>query len=99
MTGMLNMRSTHDHEGDDQPIQALSKELTVRAQQRSTIEQLMEKFTDRLYDGFERAIAQTTAEGIPGLSKPRRIPHPAGDWRQALQIFIEDWSVIVVPLV
>lgn len=100
MTGMLNMRTTHDdNDEDNSPIQALGKELSVRARQRATIEQLMEKFTGRLYDAFERAIAQITAEGIPGLGKPRRIPHPAGDWRQALQIFIEDWGVIVVPLV
>src|SRR5689334_3791817 len=99
MTGMLNMKTTHDDSDGEQPIVALGKELATRAKQRAAIEQLMEKFCGRLYDAFERAIAQTTAEGIPGLGKPRRIPHPSGDWRQALQIFIEDWSIIVVPLV
>lgn len=99
MTGMLNMQTRHDDHEEDLPIAALGKELSVRAKQRAAIEELMEKFTGRLFDAFERSIAQTTAQGIPGFGKPRRVPHPAGGWRQALQIFIEDWSIIVVPLV
>ncbi|HVO41902.1 MAG TPA: hypothetical protein VMT34_04730, partial [Aggregatilineales bacterium] len=84
---------------DDSPIHALKRELTARKQKRDSIEKLMEQFCERLYTGFEAAVARTTAEGVPGLGKPRRIPHPASDWRQALQLFIEDWSVIIVPLV
>jgi hypothetical protein len=60
---------------------------------------MLQEFTKRLYESFEKAVAQTTAAGVPGLGKPRRIPHPSGDWRQALQLFIEDWTVIIVPLV
>src|SRR5215475_4699473 len=96
-SSLLGMRPAHDDE--DHPINALLKELTLRKEQRDKVEGLMEKFTSRLYDGMESAVTQTIASGVPGLSKPRRIPHPAGDWRQALQLFIEDWSVIVVPLV
>src|SRR5258708_2468682 len=89
-------RSRHD--SDANPINALREELTKRVDQRQRIEALMKKFTDKLYTAFEQAIAQAAAANVPGLAKPRRIPHPAGDWRQAMQLFIEDWSVIIVPL-
>ncbi len=96
-SSMLNIRPPHEDE--DHPINELKKELSRRIEQREQVEQLMQIFTQRLFDNFESAIAQVMATGTPGLGKPRRIPHPAGDWRQALQIFIEDWSVIIVPLV
>jgi hypothetical protein len=83
---------------DDHPMLALKKELEARKQSRDRIEQLTREFTAHLFDALERDIRTSTAEGIPGFGKPRRIPHPAGDWRQALQIYIEDWSVIFVPL-
>ncbi len=96
MTGFLPTRREPDAE---HPIVALMKELSLRVEQRNAIEQLMETFTARLYEAFESAVAQTINEGVPGLGTPRRIPHPTGDWREALQLFIEDWSVIIVPLV
>jgi len=94
---LLNMRPPHEDE--DSPINELKKELTLRTEQRAKVEQILQDFTRRLYESFEKAVAQTTAAGVPGLGKPRRIPHPSGDWRQALQLFIEDWTVIIVPLV
>jgi hypothetical protein len=96
-SSILNLRPQHENE--DHPINELRKELTMRIDQREKVERLMQSFTQRLFDSFESAVAQVMATGTPGLGKPRRIPHPAGDWRQALQIFIEDWSVIIVPLV
>ena len=95
---LVDVHSTHGGE-HEHPINALKKELALRVEQRNAIEQIMQSFTGRLYDAFEAAVAQTTASGVPGLGKPRRVPHPAGDWRQAMQLFIEDWSVIIVPLV
>ena len=96
---MLSLEGSVNDDDNDLPLNQLKKELTLRKQKRDQIEELMEKFCQRLYMGFETAVAQTTASGIPGLGKPRRIPHPAGDWRQALQLFIEDWTAIIVPLV
>src|SRR5436190_22755301 len=93
----LSMRPPH--QGEEHPINELKKELSRRIEQREQVEHLMQVFTQRLFDSFEAAIAQTMALGVPGLAKPRRIPHPAGDWRQAMQIFIEDWTIIIVPLV
>ncbi len=88
--------SRHDEEN---PLTELKTEMASRVGQRLRVEALLEKFTQRLYEAFESAVAEATAAGIPGFGKPRRIPHPSGDWRQALQILIEDWSVIVVPLI
>src|SRR5512147_3070323 len=96
-SSMLNIRPPHEDE--EHPINELKKELTLRVEQREQVEHLMQVFTQHLFENFESAIAQVMASGTPGLGKPRRILHPAGDWRQALQIFIEDWSVIIVPLV
>ncbi len=96
-SSVLNIRPPHEDE--EHPINELKKELTRRIEQREQVERMMQLFTQRLFENFETAIAQVMSSGTPGLTKPRRIPHPAGDWRQALQIFIEDWSVIIVPLV
>ncbi len=87
------------HDDDDHPIFALKKELQNRKDKREKIERLLKEFTGVLFEAFEKSIQSVQDQGIPGFGKPRRIPHPAGDWRQALQIYIEDWSVIFVPLV
>jgi hypothetical protein len=81
------------------PINTLKKQLVLRKTQISQIERLMQTFVERLYGGFEKAVATATSSGVPGLGAPRRMPHPAGGWRQALQLPIEDWGVIIVPLV
>jgi hypothetical protein len=83
----------------DHPVHALKRELNRRREEKERIEALMKHFSLTLYSAVEAAQAQAVAMGISGLGKPRRIAHPAGDWRQALQVFIEDWSVIIVPLV
>lgn len=86
--------------GDSEhPINVLRRELDDRRRTRDGIERNMQKFSTELFNALERVVAQATAIRVPGLAKPRRIPHPAGDWRLALQVFIEDWSVIMVPLV
>jgi hypothetical protein len=88
-----------DHKNEEHPIHKLREELTLRVDQRQRIERLMEEFTSLLFNAFEVAVAQASASDVPGLGKPRRLSHPAGDWRQALQLYIEDWSIIIVPLV
>jgi hypothetical protein len=96
MTDSLIARRTyHD---DESHLPLLKRELVARKAQRERVEQMLRDFTTQLYDGFELAIRRVSDDGVPGLGKPRRIAHPAGDWRQALQIYIEDWSVIFVPL-
>ncbi|MBO9308862.1 MAG: hypothetical protein J7551_03655 [Chloroflexi bacterium] len=81
------------------PIHTLRKELNEQRAQRERIERLLQEFTEKLFAGFERAVEVALASGVKGLHKPRRLPHPAGGWRQVLQLPIEDWFVIIVPLV
>ncbi len=81
------------------PIHILRRELNEQRAQRERIERLLQEFTEKLFAGFERAVEVAIASGVKGLHKPRRLPHPAGGWRQALQLPIEDWFVIIVPLV
>lgn len=84
---------------EDHPINLLRRVLTTRQQQLANIERLMQEFSKRLFIGMENAVKKATDAGIPSLGAPRRLQHPAGGWRQALQVQIEDWSVIIVPLV
>jgi hypothetical protein len=84
---------------EDHSINVLKREMQRRRDEKEKIEQMMRHFTTNLFTSVESAFAQAQKYGIGGLTKPRRIAHPAGDWRQALQIFIEDWNVIIVPLV
>src|SRR5579859_1006664 len=93
-TGVL--RSSRD---EDDQLPLLKKEMLARQGQRAEIERLVRDFSDHLFGAVEKNIQRAIEEGIPGLGKPRRIAHPAGDGRQELQIFIEDWTVIFVPLV
>ncbi|HLY26112.1 MAG TPA: hypothetical protein VKQ72_07220 [Aggregatilineales bacterium] len=99
MSGILNMRMGQDEHESQQAFDALRAELTNRSEQRQQIEQLMEKFTGHLYEAFERVIAYATSEGIASFGKPQRVAHPAGGWRQVMRILIEDWSVVIVPLI
>ncbi len=89
-------RPIHD---DEDQLGTLKKEMLARRTQRGQIEQMLHEFTDQLFGALEANIQRATANGVPNFGKPRRIAHPAGEWRQALQIYIEDWSVIFVPLV
>ncbi|MBE7512004.1 MAG: hypothetical protein HS103_04215 [Anaerolineales bacterium] len=97
MTNQAPIRKSEFDE--DHPINALRRILVTRKQQLQNIEQLMQEFCNRLFSGMETAVHAATQAGIPALGTPRRIQHPAGGWRQALQVIIEDWSVIIVPLV
>ncbi|PJF36612.1 MAG: hypothetical protein CUN49_04595 [Candidatus Thermofonsia Clade 1 bacterium] len=96
MSDVLQLPTLDD---ERHPLHALRKELNEQRQQREKIERLLQEFTTKLYAGFEYAVETALAAGVKGLHKPRRIPHPAGGWRQALQLPIEDWFVIIVPLV
>src|SRR5262249_922867 len=99
MTGILNMRMGQDEHESKQAFDTLRSELSSRSQQRQHIEQLMEKFTGRLFDAFEQVVSYANSEGVVGFGKPQRIAHPSGGWRQVMRVFIEDWSVVIVPLI
>lgn len=71
-----------------------------RQQDYQRLEFLLKTFTERLYAGFEEAIQTVQAEGIRNIAKPRYLAHPAGgEWRRVMQLGIEDWRILIVPLV
>lgn len=96
MTDGLDLPTLDD---ERHPIHTLRRELNEQRKQREQIEKLLQEFTEKLYAGFEHAVEVALKAGVKGLYKPRRLPHPAGGWRQALQLPIEDWFVVIVPLV
>lgn len=79
-------------------FKALNKLMTERAVMHARLEENLQEFSARLFDALERVLAEMAAAGIPGVGKTRRLVHPAGKGREGLQIFIEDWSIIFVPL-
>jgi len=69
-----------------------------RRAQREYLNEQTAAFVDALFAAFQSVIAECRQRGITEFGDPRMIDHPAGGGRRALQIPIEDWSVIFVPL-
>jgi hypothetical protein len=87
--------SPHPHED---VINDLAQHMQERARIQAELNRNVEEFTARLFAALENALAALAAANVPGLSKSRRLVHPAGGGREGLQVFIEDWSIIFVPL-
>ncbi|MBN1200501.1 MAG: hypothetical protein JXJ20_01475 [Anaerolineae bacterium] len=79
-------------------LTSLGKLMSERTEKRTALTSYADSFTSHLFAALEKTLADARAHGIPGIGKTRRLVHPAGDGREALQIFIEDWSIIFVPL-
>lgn len=79
-------------------ITRLDKLTRSRVESRNHLNAILQDFTERLFVALERAVDDLQAAGIKGLGKPRRITHPAGGDREALQLFIEDYNIIFVPM-
>ncbi len=80
-------------------LEEIREIMTRRAKDRERLEYLLEIFTNRLFEGFEEAVKIVQAEGIAGLGTPRYLKHPAGGWRRVMQLPIDDWKIVLVPLV
>ncbi len=80
-------------------LQEIKTVMQRRQQDSERLEQLLELFTERLYRGFEDAIALINEAGVTSIAKPRYLKHPIGGWRRVMQINIEDWRILLVPLV
>jgi hypothetical protein len=63
------------------------------------LEQLLSLFSKRLYEGFENAVKLAQEMGIHSIGTPRYVKHPVGGWRRVMQLPIEDWKIVMVPLV
>lgn len=73
--------------------------ITERRKQRDFVRKQTADFTEQLFNALKVAVYEIREKGLNEIGEPRLIDHPAGAGRRALQIPIEDWSVIFVPLV
>lgn len=80
-------------------LQDIREVMEKRQRYRDRLESLLETFTNGLYAGFEEAVTMVRDNGITTIGTPRYLDHPAGGWRRVMQLFIEDWRIVIVPLV
>lgn len=83
----------------DKAFHQLETVLLARREQRAYLNQQATAFADALFAALQQAVYECRERGLTELGEPRLVEHPAGGGRRALQIPIEDWSVIFVPLV
>ena len=87
---------------DDRQLKALIADveelLKRRREQRQRITDLTKAFTESLFQALQAAVYDLRQRGLTELGEPRLIDHPAGG-RRALQLSIEDWGIVFVPLV
>jgi len=76
----------------------LNQMMSQRVQTQTSLNTTLKEFSDRLFSALESILETMQASGIPGVGKYRRLVHPAGGGREGFQLFIEDWSIIFVPL-
>ncbi|MBN2304219.1 MAG: hypothetical protein JXQ72_07075 [Anaerolineae bacterium] len=79
-------------------LSALDKLMNQRSQDRALLSELLKEFSERLFTALERVLSEIATSGVKGIGKARRLVHPAGGGREGFQMFIEDWSIIFVPL-
>ena len=79
-------------------LKELTKLMTNRTQTRDKLEEILREFCDRLFSALETVLDAMQDTGIPGIGKYRRLKHPGRPGQEAFQCFIEDWSIIFVPL-
>ncbi len=73
--------------------------LNERRKQREYVRAQTQTFTDSLFNALQAVAYECREKGLTEIGEPRLIDHPAGGGKRALQIPIEDWSVIFVPLI
>ena len=87
-----------DTDEHQQILMALHEIMTRRARVQADLARSVREFASRLFSAIETVLATMEASGIPGVGKSRRLAHPAGGGQEGLQVFVEDWSIIFVPL-
>jgi hypothetical protein len=96
---MIEYNPLADAKQTEKAYKVLEKVLLARRDQRLYLDEQTETFADSLFVALQQAIYECQERGLTELGEPRYLEHPAGGGRRALQIPIEDWSVIFVPLV
>ena len=84
-------------EDRQQLLKSLDQMMNERVRTQQALDTSVKEFASRLFAAFEQVLETMADAGIPGIGKSRRLVHPAGG-REGFQIFIEDWSIIFVPL-
>ncbi len=79
-------------------LKELNDTMTQRARMRATLDTALNDFSISLFAAFETVLETLEASGMPEIGKYRRLTHPGAREREAFQCFIEDWSIIFVPL-
>jgi hypothetical protein len=77
----------------------MANAMQSRQQERDEVRQKVAEFTEKLFAGLEKAAKHARDAGIIAYGLPKRLPHPAGNGLTILQLFIEDWKVVLVPMV
>jgi len=78
-------------------IAALNALMRERDQARAALDYALKEFSTRLFTALEHALDALVKAGVPGVGKYRHLAHPSGG-REGFQMFIEEWSIILMPL-
>lgn len=95
---MVDFNQSRERQAED-AIKALEGVLLARREQRAFLARQLSAFCDGLFGALQQVVIECRERGLTELGEPRLLDHPAGGGRRALQISIEDWSVMFVPLV
>lgn len=95
---MTDFQTRDSNKSSENAYKTLETILLQRRQQRAFLQKQTVAFTDALFGALQTAVLDCRERGLIELGEPRLIDHPAGGGRRALQLSIEDWSVIFVPL-
>ncbi len=95
---MVDFNQNREHQAED-AIKSLENVLLARREQRDFLARQVSAFSEGLFASLQAVVLECRERGLTELGEPRLLEHPAGGGRRALQIPIEDWSVMFVPLV
>jgi hypothetical protein len=96
---MVEYNPRVDSRHTEKYFRILENTLIARRDQRAYLNEQTETFAEALFVALQQVIYECQDHGLAELGQPRFLEHPAGGGRRALQIPIEDWSVIIVPLI
>lgn len=95
---MVDFNQNRERQAED-AIKSLENVLLARREQRDFLARQVSAFSEGLFASLQAVVLECRERGLTELGEPRLLEHPAGGGRRALQIPIEDWSVMFVPLV
>lgn len=89
-----------DDESRDDPlkktIQEIDQNMRGAYSSQTAIEEYVDLFTQRLFDGLESFVDELISLGVPGIQKTRRLKVPTG--KKALQLQIAGYKILFVRL-